>query len=376
MFLEIMDGAESFSGGGGTAAATAADNHAAYLNMSSDALINVSYPTNSLNFLKRLGDKPHKPATKLRILIVGAGLGGLAAAIALTRNGHTVEVLEQAAKLGEARAGIQIPSNSARILMEWGVEPFFQNKVVEPNDITFRRWADGNAIGLTKLVPEFRSKYGAPYWVIHRAHFHQALHDLAVELGAKITTACRIVDYDEKTPSVTMVDGTQRTADLIIAADGIKSIARKHISSEVDDGPRATGFAAYRATVDVDKMRDDPETSWLLARPALNIWIGPDRHVMTYTIASGKSFNMVLSHVDRTDPSTWSNDTIIADMRKEFADWDPCLVKVINKIDSTMKWPLMMGTPRETYISSSGKLVLLGDSAHAMLPYMSQGECS
>lgn len=104
--------------------------------------------------------------------------------------------------------------------MDWGVEAFFEDKVVEPKDITFRRWVNGKAIGLTKLVPDFRSKYGAPYWVIHRAHFHQALHNLAVKLGAKITTACRVVDYDEKTPSVTLADGTQRTADLIVAADG------------------------------------------------------------------------------------------------------------------------------------------------------------
>lgn len=112
-------------------------------------------------------------------------------------------------------------------MTDWGLEPFLKDKVVEPNDISFRRWTDGSKIGLTKLVPEFRSKYGAPYWVVHRAHFHRALHDLATDLGVNISTACRIIEYDEKTPSVSLADGTQRTADLIIAADG--NVLRIHV---------------------------------------------------------------------------------------------------------------------------------------------------
>lgn len=141
----------------------------------------------------------------------------------------------------------------------------------------------------------------------------------------------------------------------------------------IDDPPRPTGFAAYRATVDVEKMKADPEVSWLLDQPALNIWIGEDRHVMTYTISAGKSFNMVLSHVDRSDPSTWKPETAKEDMRAYFSGWDPCLTKIINMIDHTIKWPLMCGTPLSNWVAASSRVLIVGDAAHAMVPYMSQG---
>jgi salicylate hydroxylase len=97
---------------------------------------------------------------------------------------------------------------------------------------------------------------------------------------------------------------------------------------------------------------------------------------MTYTIASGKSFNMVLSHVDKTDPATWHSANLIVDMRKCFQDWDPKLLKIIGMIEKTMKWPLMTVPSMQRWISDSGKLVVLGDAAHAMVPYMSQGKSS
>ncbi|KAH6668253.1 hypothetical protein B0J14DRAFT_488643, partial [Halenospora varia] len=154
---------------------------------------------------------------------------------------------------------------------------------------------------------------------------------------------------------------------------GVKSTARKLVLRGVDTPVQPTGFAAYRATVDVEKMKADPDTAWLLEKPSLNVWIGENRHVMSYTIAAGKSFNMVLSHVDTTDISTWKPDGAIDAMRKEFVGWDPRLTKVINMIDSTLKWPLLSGAPLVTWIAPSNKVLLMGDAAHAMVPYMSQG---
>jgi salicylate hydroxylase len=103
---------------------------------------------------------------------------------------------------------------------------------------------------------------------------------------------------------------------------GIKSVARKVILGDSDVPPSETGFAAYRATVDVEKMRADPDTAWLLQKPGLNIWIGDMRHVMSYTIAAGRSFNMVLSHPEKSDPRTWSSKTTLEDMKKQFEGWD------------------------------------------------------
>ncbi|RDL35133.1 Uncharacterized protein BP5553_07064 [Venustampulla echinocandica] len=338
------------------------------------------HPTRSLQFLEKLNGEgnntthhPLQAKVKLRVGIVGAGLGGLSCAIALARRGHEVVVFEQATKLGEVGAGIQIPSNSARLLQSWGLEPFLGPHVVEPDGMTFRRWENGDPIGYTKLVPDFRENFKAPYYVVHRAHFHTALYERALELGVTVKVASRVEEYDTAAPSLKLANGEEFNADLIVAADGVKSAARKLVLGGKDAPVRSTGFAAYRATVDVEKMKADPELSWLLEKPSLNIWIGEDRHVMTYTIAAGKSFNMVLSHVDATDPLTWKPETAIPDMRREFSGWDSRLVKIINMIEKTIKWPLLSGPALKTWIAPGKKVLIMGDAAHAMVPYMSQG---
>lgn len=118
-------------------------------------------------------------------------------------------------------AGIQIPANSSRLLLQWGLEPYLAHKVVEPEGMSFRRWENGKVIGYTKLVPDFRQNFNAPYYVIHRAHFHDALHKLALELGVSVRVASKAIEYNTEAPSVRTSDGTWYEADLIVAADGI-----------------------------------------------------------------------------------------------------------------------------------------------------------
>ncbi|CAI7633084.1 unnamed protein product [Penicillium manginii] len=213
-----------------------------------------------------------KSQLALSIVVVGAGLGGLATAIALASSGHSVTVYEQAAKLGEVGAGIQIPSNSTRLLSRLGLDPYLEKYVTEPEVISFRRWESGDVIGLTRLMPDFRNVFDAPYYVIHRADFHTALHRRALDLGVTIKLASRVTEYNPQGPSILLENGTAVSADLIVAADGVKSVARKMVEEPGQKALEQTGFAAYRATVDVAKMKSDPEISWLLERPSLNIW--------------------------------------------------------------------------------------------------------
>ncbi|KAF2453195.1 hypothetical protein BDY21DRAFT_388240 [Lineolata rhizophorae] len=339
-----------------------------------------SYPTRCLRHLRgldiapRASDTGQEAKVKLNIAISGAGLGGLASAIALRRRGHSVTVYEQVVELKEVGAGIQIPPNSSRLLLKWGVK--FGNTVVQPCDINFRRWENGKIIGLTKLVPDFSRSFDAPYYVIHRSDFHKAMAQQARDLGVVIECGKRVTDYDLEAPSLTMEDGNVYKADLIVAADGVRSLAREKILGDDNILPRPTGFAAYRATIDTHRMRDDPEVAWILKEPALNLWIGPDRHVMTYGVANGERFNMVLSHPEHRDPSTWpiaDRHADCADMRRHFAEWDPRLTKIIDMITDTKKWPLLSGARLPRWTARSGKAVMLGDAAHAMLPYMSQG---
>ncbi|GAQ45917.1 conserved hypothetical protein [Aspergillus niger] len=337
------------------------------------ALQSTTYPSNCLYFLSRIAveDAIDCSKTSLNIIVVGAGLGGLSTAIALATFGHKVTIYEQASELGEVGAGIQIPPNSSRLLIKLGVGPYLAECASEPMGISFRRWENGNLLGFTRLLPDFRETFNAPYYVVHRADLHAALVRRSSDLGVTLKLGQRVVDYDVNEPSICLESGGIVTADLVVAADGIKSIARQLLHPKSDKPPRNLGFAAYRATIDVNLIKDDPDTAWLLEKPALNIWIGDKRHVMTYTIGAGKSFNMVLSHWDPRDPATWDQSTALQDMRREFTGWDPRLTKIIERITKTIKWPLVSSTPLTRW--TSGKVVILGDAAHAMLPYMSQG---
>ncbi|KAJ5691804.1 hypothetical protein N7462_001227 [Penicillium macrosclerotiorum] len=261
----------------------------------------------------------------LRRVNLRAGLGGLATAIALARKQHRVTIYEQAHRLAEVGAGIQIPPNSTRLLLQLGLSPYLEKYVNEPESILMRRWQTGDVIGRTRLDSQFREQFDAPYWVIHRAHFHEAMHELAMDLGVTVNLASKVVSYDVDTPSITLTDKSTVSADLVVAADGVNSAARQVVLGGANHPPQRTGFAAYRAVVDIERMKADSDVAWILDQPAFNLWLGDNRHVMTYVIGAGKSFNMVLSHPDDSDGTGWNQteEETLANMRKEFEGWDP-----------------------------------------------------
>lgn len=123
--------------------------------------------------------------------------------------------------LYQVGAGIQIPSNSTRLLSRLGLDPYLKEYVTEPEFISFRRWQSGDVIGLTRLIPSFQERFGAPYYVIHRANFHSALHQRALDLGVTVKVASRVVGYNVEEPSIVLENGENASADLIVAADGI-----------------------------------------------------------------------------------------------------------------------------------------------------------
>lgn len=186
-----------------------------------------TYPSNCLQFAKPfLVSEPtafdcvEKAKIPLNILLVGAGLGGLATAIALTQSGHKVTVYEQTPVLGEVGAGIQVPSNSTKLLFKLGLKPYLTPYVTEPESISFRRWQTGKVIGKTQLLPDFPKNFDAPYYVIHRAHFHAALCKRVQHMGIEIKLGARVENYNPAAGSIVLVDGTTYTGDLVIAADG------------------------------------------------------------------------------------------------------------------------------------------------------------
>jgi salicylate hydroxylase len=156
----------------------------------------------------------------MKIVIVGAGIGGLSASLALARNGHCVTVYESAPQLAEVGAGVQMSPNAVKLFFEWGVGPDLLEKAALPQSLYIHNWKDGRILGETKITPDFEKRYGAPYIVVHRAEMHEILHRHAVRAGVTVHVASKVIKYDFEQGVITLEDGQTVQADLIVAVDG------------------------------------------------------------------------------------------------------------------------------------------------------------
>ncbi|CCX06863.1 hypothetical protein FPQ18DRAFT_272893 [Pyronema domesticum] len=308
----------------------------------------------------------------LDIIIVGAGLGGLAAAISCSLAGHKVRILEQTRTLGEVGAGIQVPPNASRILAKWGLMPQFQKVSVSPGAIRLRRYSDGKVLSEQPFVPDAESDYGAPYCNVHRADYHALLVSKARELGIKIILDARVQEVDFSAPSVTLSNGNQLVADLIIGADGLKSHLRSLLLGR-KEAPYLTGDLAYRVLISAEKMRQDPALVDLATKPMFNIWMGPNMHAVCYLLKGGTIYNIVLCCPDNLPTDINIAPAKDGEVEELFTAWDPRLHKLFRLAHGIQKWRLENSREIETWVHQEGKFALLGDACHSTLPYLAQG---
>ncbi|PSS13356.1 hypothetical protein M430DRAFT_77120, partial [Amorphotheca resinae ATCC 22711] len=309
----------------------------------------------------------------LHVGLCGAGIGGLAAAIALCRAGAQVTVLEQASQLGEIGAGIQMTPNAARLLIKWGVADVIGENLVEFEELNMRR-RDGTKVGYTKMMPNIRRDLKYPWWVVHRAHLHEGLVKIAEKNGAKLLINSRVehIDFqDGKKVTVTTQAGKKHTFDFLIGSDGVNSVVRKTLFPEVKPAP-PTNNCAYRAIVPYSQIREDPVAKELIDKLTMEVWMADKSYIITYPISAGKDFNLVLSHhIDRAIDKV--EDIDMNDLRKEYANYDPRIKRIVDMIPEAQRWPLLVTGPLKSWSSPQKNAVLMGDAAHSMVNHMAQG---
>ena len=306
---------------------------------------------------------------KRKILINGAGLGGLAAACCLMKAGHEVEVFEQSAQMGEVGAGIQISANAQHVLRDLGLGPDIDRVGVRPGAYVFRLHDTGEEIQRFPLAEAHEAANGAPYTQLHRADLHEILARKAQEMRAHVVQLNkRATHYVEDADGVTLhfADGTSARGDILIGADGIRSVVRAQMSGA--STPTYTGDAAWRLLIPTDKLPTD------LLPPVMSVFMGPGGHVVCYYLRAGKLLNFVgLVETDDVAEESWTLKRPWDQLKANYAGWHPIIQTIIDTADKEQcyRWSLFNRDPLMDW--STKRVTLLGDSCHATLPYLAQG---
>ncbi|KAJ5467428.1 MonooxygenaseFAD-binding [Penicillium sp. IBT 31633x] len=306
----------------------------------------------------------------LKVIVVGAGIGGMAAALALGLRGHHVTVLEAAPKLTEVGAGIQVSPNMLRLLDRWGVSDLIHAQDVALEHIHVRRWDDGRLLNTIPVNKTFGQQV-----VIHRADLHNAIVDRALALPTvELRENSAVTDVQFSPASVTLANGDIVCGDVVIGADGIKSTVRSHLLEDSTLNAVATGDAAYRILLPRDIMEQDPELKELINEPQATRWLGPSRHIIAYPVRKHELYNVVLLHPDAHGiEESWTTKGSKQAMIDNYDGWDSTVRKLIDLVDDNevLEWKLCLHRPLRTWIR--GSVALLGDACHPMLPYVAQG---
>lgn len=303
----------------------------------------------------------------MQAIIIGAGIGGLTAALCLQRIGWQVTVYEQAQQLVEVGAGIQISPNGSRVLDALGLTDYLAPHLFEPERIDMRWGLSGGSIFSIPLKEQAVDRWGAPYWHLHRADLVAVLSQALVAASPKaLRLGVAVSGYAQPSGPVVvnLSNGEQSEADVLIGADGIHSTLRTQMLGA--DKPRFTGNVAWRMTVPTDKLgRHVPP-------PTACIWAGAKRHAVTYLLQGGRLANLV-GVVEQSDwqRESWTEQGTREDAIADFVGWHPVITEIIRQADAHYRWALFDREPLDHWVD--GNVALLGDACHPMLPFLAQG---
>jgi salicylate hydroxylase len=299
------------------------------------------------------------------VIVIGGGIGGLAAALALAREGLTVQVLEQSRELGEIGAGIQLGPNAFHAFDALGIGEAARRRAVYVERLLMLDAVDGSEVANMPVGEAFRARFGNAYAVIHRADIHLSLLEgVRANPGIEVATSTH-VEHVEQTAGRVIArtsDGRSFRADALVAADGGKSVVRRQY---VGDPPRVSGHVVYRAVVEAREFPED----LMLNAPV--VWVAPDCHLVHYPLRGGAQYNVVVTFHSRT-PETWS---VTEGSRDEVLTYfDGILPRPRQLIELPKDWKRWATADRDPIADwTHGRVTLLGDAAHPMLQYLAQG---
>ena len=302
-----------------------------------------------------------------RILIAGAGIGGLSAASCLMKAGHQVEIHEQAPELAEVGAGIQVSANAMHVLRHLGLEQAITAVGVRPEAYVFRLHDTGEVIQRFSLSQE--ELHGAPYTQLHRADLHDLLAARARELDPNVVRLNhKVTGFSESADGVELsfADGSSARGDLLIGADGLKSVVRAQMFGAAP--ATYTGDAAWRAVVPTERLPKN------LLEQVMSVFMGPDGHVVCYYLRDGTLLNFVgIVETDEVSEESWTVKLPWEELKAQYRGWHPALQTVIDAADKDQcyRWSLFNRPPIREW--STRRVTLLGDAAHPTLPYLAQG---
>jgi salicylate hydroxylase len=303
----------------------------------------------------------------LPILVAGGGIGGLAAALALTRQGFSVKVLEQAPQLGEIGAGIQLGPNAFAAFDALGIGENARGRAVYTDEMVMHDALDETLVGRIPTGEAFRRRFGNPYAVIHRADVHMSLLEGAQQSGqVEILTATPVQRVEPDDESVTVYDakGSAHRGIALIGADGVKSAVRRQY---VGDDARVSGHVVYRAVVD---KKDFPED---LRWNAASIWVGPNCHLVHYPLRGGEQYNVVVTFHSRAKEEWSVREGSREEVQSYFEGICPRARQLIDLPKDWKRWATADREPIGQW--TFGRATLLGDAAHPTLQYLAQGAC-